>query len=46
MLSRAVAGVANGTVVVSMPGSTPAVELAMTKLIVPELGHMVKIARG
>ena len=46
MLSRAVAGVANGTVVVSMPGSTAAVELAMTKLVVPELGHMVKIARG
>ena len=46
MLSRAVAGVANGTVVVSMPGSTAAVELAMEKLVVPELGHMVKIARG
>jgi molybdenum cofactor biosynthesis protein B len=46
MLSRAVAGVANGTVVVSMPGSTAAVELAMAKLVVPELGHMVKIARG
>ena len=46
MLSRAVAGVADGTVVVSMPGSTAAVELAMTKLVVPELGHMVKIARG
>jgi molybdenum cofactor biosynthesis protein B len=46
MLSRAVAGVANGTVVVSMPGSTAAVELAMSKLVVPELGHMVKIARG
>jgi molybdopterin biosynthesis enzyme MoaB len=24
-----------------MPGSTPAVELAMTKLILPELKHLV-----
>jgi len=46
MLSRAVAGVANGTVVASIPGSTAAVELAMSKLLVPELGHMVKVARG
>jgi molybdenum cofactor biosynthesis protein B len=46
MLSRAVAGVAGGTVVASMPGSTAAVELAMTKLLVPELGHIVKLARG
>jgi molybdopterin biosynthesis enzyme MoaB len=29
-----------------MPGSTAAVELAMTKLVVPELGHMVKLAKG
>ena len=46
MLSRAVAGVAKGTVVASMPGSTAGVELAMTRLLVPELGHMVKLARG
>jgi molybdenum cofactor biosynthesis protein B len=45
MLSRAVAGVARGKVIASMPGSTPAVELAMTKLLVPELGHMVTLAR-
>jgi molybdenum cofactor biosynthesis protein B len=41
MLSRAVAGVANGTLVVAMPGSTNAVRLAMTKLIIPEIGHLV-----
>jgi molybdenum cofactor biosynthesis protein B len=41
MLSRAVAGVASGTLVVAMPGSTKAVRLAMTKLILPELGHLV-----
>ena len=46
MLSRAVAGVARGKIVASMPGSTAAVELAMARLLVPELGHMVKLARG
>jgi molybdenum cofactor biosynthesis protein B len=46
MLSRAVAGIAGGKVVASMPGSTAAVELAMTRLLVPELGHMVTLARG
>ena len=46
MLSRAVAGVARGTVVASLPGSTAAVELAMTKLLVPQLGHMVGLVRG
>jgi molybdopterin adenylyltransferase len=46
MLSRATAGVSHGKVVVSMPGSPAAVELAMAKLLVPELGHMVKVARG
>lgn len=46
MLSRAVAGVASGTVVASIPGSTAAVELAMTRLLVPELGHLVGLLRG
>lgn len=41
MLSRAVAGVYRGRLVVAMPGSRNAVELAMTKLILPELGHLV-----
>jgi molybdopterin adenylyltransferase len=41
MLSRAVAGVIGGTLIVAMPGSTSAVRLALTKLIVPELGHLV-----
>jgi molybdopterin adenylyltransferase len=41
LLSRAVAGVAKDTVIVSMPGSTGAVKLAMSKLILPELGHLV-----
>lgn len=41
MMSRAMAGVYRGAVVFSMPGSTNAVRLAMERLILPELGHMV-----
>ena len=41
MLSRAVAGIAQGKVVFAMPGSTGAVELAMTRLILPELRHLL-----
>ena len=46
MLSRAVAGISSGKVIVSMPGSTAAVELAMQKLVIPELGHMIQLLRG
>lgn len=46
MLSRATAGVTNGTLLVSMPGSSAAVRLAMEKLILPELAHMSHLARG
>jgi molybdenum cofactor biosynthesis protein B len=46
MMSRATAGVARSTVIVSMPGSSAAVRLAMEKLILPELAHMTHIARG
>ena len=46
MLSRAVAGTIDDTVVVSLPGSSAAVELAMTKLLLPALGHMVGLLRG
>jgi molybdenum cofactor biosynthesis protein B len=45
MLSRAVAGVRGRTAVFSMPGSPAAVRLAMTKLIVPELRHVVREIR-
>jgi len=41
MLSRAVAGLAGGRVLFSMPGSTRAVKLAMESLILPEIGHVV-----
>ena len=46
MLSRAVAGVAGRTLVASLPGSTPAVDLAMRKLLLPVLGHAVQLLRG
>jgi molybdopterin adenylyltransferase len=42
ILSRAIAGVINDKAVFSTPGSTGAVRLAMNKLILPELGHVVK----
>jgi len=46
MLSRATAGVYRGTLVFSMPGSTNAVQLAMEKLILPELEHLAwEVAR-
>lgn len=41
MLSRAVGGLIDRTVVLTMPGSTAAVRLAAEKLIVPELSHLV-----
>jgi molybdopterin adenylyltransferase len=40
--SRAVAGVCQGKLVFSLPGSSNAVRLAMEKLILPELGHLVQ----
>lgn len=42
MLSRAAAGVSRGAVVFALPGSPKAVELAMDRLILPELGHLVR----
>jgi molybdenum cofactor biosynthesis protein B len=45
MLSRAQGGLIGDTLVLTMPGSTAAVRLALEKLILPELGHLVKHAR-
>jgi molybdenum cofactor biosynthesis protein B len=42
MLSRATAGIIRGAVVFMLPGSEAAVRLATTKLIIPELGHIVR----
>jgi molybdenum cofactor biosynthesis protein B len=44
LLSRALAGLKGGKVVFVIPGSRGAVRLAMEKLIVPELGHLVSEA--
>jgi molybdenum cofactor biosynthesis protein B len=44
MLSRATAGLARGCIVVSLPGSEAAVRLAMERLLIPELGHLVQQA--
>lgn len=45
MLSRAVGGLLDSAVVLLMPGSRAAVELAMTKIILPELPHLAREAR-
>jgi molybdenum cofactor biosynthesis protein B len=42
MLSRACAGSLGRTAIFSLPGSEPAVRLAMEKLILPEIGHVVR----
>ena len=44
ILSRALAGVVGGRVVICLPGSVKAVELALKKIILPEMGHMVREA--
>ncbi|CAD5955336.1 Molybdenum cofactor biosynthesis protein B [Planktothrix tepida] len=43
MASRAVAGVCQGKLIFSVPGSSNAVKLAMEQLIIPELAHLVKV---
>lgn len=45
ILSRALAGVAAGKIVVSLPGAPAACRLAMEKLVIPELGHMAQLLK-
>jgi molybdenum cofactor biosynthesis protein B len=45
MLSRAVAGTLLSTIVFAMPGSTGACELAIDRLVLPELSHIVGLLR-
>jgi molybdenum cofactor biosynthesis protein B len=40
MMSRALAGISQGKILVALPGSPAACRLAMEKLLVPELSHM------
>jgi molybdenum cofactor biosynthesis protein B len=44
IMSRACAGLVAGRIVVSLPGSEAAVRLAMERLLLPELGHLVQQA--
>ena len=46
IMSRAAAGSARGKVLISLPGSSGAVKLAMEKLILPEIRHMVSQLQG
>ncbi|MEK7210096.1 MAG: molybdenum cofactor biosynthesis protein B [Candidatus Binatota bacterium] len=46
IMSRAVAGSSKGKVLISLPGSKGAVDLAMRRLVLPELGHMVSQLQG
>ncbi|MCA9771647.1 MAG: molybdenum cofactor biosynthesis protein MoaB [Myxococcales bacterium] len=46
VLSRATGGVAGGTIVLATPGSSGAVRLAMSKIILPELAHMIREIRN
>jgi molybdenum cofactor biosynthesis protein B len=44
MMSRAVAGLAARRIVIALPGSEAAVRLALERLLLPELGHLVQQA--
>lgn len=45
MLSRATAGVVENTIVFCLPGSSAAVRLGLSQLILPELGHLARELR-
>ena len=42
IMSRAIAGVAGGKIVICIPGSLGAAKLAIDNIILPEIGHMVR----
>lgn len=45
LLSRALAGLVKNKPVFCLPGSPDAVQTAMKTLILPELGHLIRVAR-
>ncbi len=45
MLTRASAGLVKGKAIFCLPGSPDAVQTALEKLILPELGHLIRIGR-
>lgn len=46
ILSRATAGVVNGCIVFSLPGSVGAVQLGVSQLILPMLAHAIDLIQG
>ncbi len=44
IMSRAIAGAVGGKVILCLPGSLGAANLAMDKIILPEIGHLVREA--
>lgn len=46
MLSRASAGRIGSTILFSMPGSRAAVKLAMERIIIPQMGHILGLMNG
>jgi molybdenum cofactor biosynthesis protein B len=44
IMSRAMAGVVKGKVIICLPGSVKAVNLAVERIILPEIGHLVREA--
>jgi len=46
VLTRAIAGVTRGKAIFCLPGSPQSVTLALEELILPEVGHILKHARG
>lgn len=46
IMSRATAGVYKEKIIISLPGSQNAVELAMERLVLPELPHMIFLIRS
>jgi molybdenum cofactor biosynthesis protein B len=46
MLSRACGGLLGGKVVLALPGSPKALELAVREILLPEAGHLVSQTRG
>ena len=45
MLSSAMAGSSDGKLIFCLPGSPDGVQTALEQLIIPELGHMIKVCR-
>ncbi|MFC1987726.1 molybdenum cofactor biosynthesis protein B [Chloroflexota bacterium] len=44
IMSRTIGGVARGKIILCLPGSPDAAKLAMDRIILPEIGHMVREA--